>query len=86
MVAAREAFSAFLDTHTPQAPRIPVIANFTAEPYPDDAAGIRQRLADQITGSVRWVDSMRQLRALGVDTIIEQGPGQVLTRLWKVVA
>jgi trans-AT polyketide synthase/acyltransferase/oxidoreductase domain-containing protein len=86
MVAAREAFTAFLDTHTPQAPRIPVIANVTAEPYPEGAAGIRQRLADQITGSVRWADSMRRLRALGVDTIIEQGPGQVLTRLWKVVA
>lgn len=86
MAAAREEFTAFLDTHTPQAPRIPVVANVTAEPYPDDPSGIRQRLAEQITGSVRWVDSMRRLRELGVDTIMEQGPGRVLTRLWDAVS
>ena len=58
-------------------PGIPVISNFTAEPVstPDE---IRETLEAQVTGSVRWLGSMRLLLEQGNDLFIELGPGGVL--------
>ncbi|WP_216321589.1 ACP S-malonyltransferase [Deinococcus aestuarii] len=58
----------------------PVVANVTAEPNSDPAT-LPDLLARQITGSVRWVETVRRLAALGADTFIEFGPGTVLTGL-----
>lgn len=60
----------------------PVVANVTAEPN-DDPAALPGLLARQITGSVRWVETVRRLADLGADTFIEFGPGTVLTGLVK---
>lgn len=60
----------------------PVVANVTAEANGDPAA-LPDLLARQITGSVRWVETVQTLAALGVDTFIEFGPGAVLTGLVK---
>lgn len=60
----------------------PVVANVTAEPNGDPAA-LPDLLARQITGSVRWVETIQRLAALGADTFIEFGPGTVLTGLVK---
>jgi malonyl CoA-acyl carrier protein transacylase len=78
--AARE-FEAFLAPFEFAAPRTPVIANLTAQPYPADAAAAKALLVGQITGSVRWVESVRYLAAQGVDRFEEMGPGNVLARL-----
>lgn len=80
--AARE-FADFLAPMTFAAPRLPVIANVTAEPYPieDATEAAKALLVRQITGSVHWVRSVRRLVADGVDTFTEIGPGNVLTRL-----
>lgn len=85
--AARE-FADFLAPMTFSAPRLPVIANVTAEPYPvmdapveDASEAVKALLVRQITGSVQWVRSVRRLVADGVDTFTEIGPGNVLTRL-----
>ncbi len=78
--AARE-FEAFLAPFDFAAPRVPVIANLTAQPYPADGAAAKALLVGQITGSVRWVESVRHLAAQGVDRFEEMGPGNVLTRL-----
>jgi [acyl-carrier-protein] S-malonyltransferase len=68
---------------TPLAPpTVPVIANTTALPLTTSAA-IREELISQLTGSVRWTESIRYLLAQGVDTFIEVGPGDVLTGLIK---
>ncbi|GGR12452.1 ACP S-malonyltransferase [Deinococcus ruber] len=60
----------------------PVVANVSAQPV-SDAGQVAALLAQQITGSVRWVESIQQLAALGVDTFVEFGNGTVLTGLVK---
>ena len=59
---------------------VPVVSNIDAEPR-TDPEGIREALGRQMTGSVRWEQSVRRLIAAGVDTFVEVGPGNVLTKL-----
>ena len=65
------------------APRIPVVANVTAELYPttDASEAVKSLLVQQITKSVRWTESIRFLIARGVSEFRELGPGNVLARL-----
>ncbi|MBZ4653835.1 MAG: [Acyl-carrier-protein] S-malonyltransferase [Peptococcaceae bacterium] len=65
--------------------RIPVVANITAE-ITTDPAEIRQNLIDQVSGSVRWEQSIRKLIDLGVSVFVEIGPGKVLSGLIKKIA
>lgn len=58
----------------------PVVANVTAE-INDDPLHTADLLGRQITGSVRWVESIQVLAGLGVDVFIEFGPGTVLSGL-----
>lgn len=62
------------ELHTPQ---IPVISNFLARSAEGPDA-IRASLKDQVTGSVRWIESIRLLREQGHELFIELGPGKVL--------
>ncbi|MFW5940346.1 MAG: ACP S-malonyltransferase [Chloroflexota bacterium] len=61
---------------------IPVVANTSAQPMttPEE---IRGELIAQLTGNVRWAESMRFLRQEGVQSFVEVGPGDVLTSLMK---
>ncbi|MFG3105181.1 ACP S-malonyltransferase [Streptomyces tendae] len=77
--AARE-FATFLAGFELRDPRIPVIANVTARPYRPGEVG--RLLAAQVHSAVRWSESMAHLRSRGVDRVVEQGPGRVLTGLW----
>ncbi|MGE5507913.1 MAG: ACP S-malonyltransferase [Chitinophagales bacterium] len=61
---------------------IPVVANFTAAPE-KTAAEIKANLVNQITGAVRWEESMRFLIGQGVRTFVEVGPGKVLAGLLR---
>lgn len=63
-------------------PEVPVITNVGAEPY-KDASEIRGLLKAQLTNPVRWVDVIRRMKQDGIDTIVEIGPGKVLTGLVK---
>ncbi|MGV9910130.1 ACP S-malonyltransferase [Streptomyces tendae] len=81
--AARE-FAAFLAGFELRDPRIPVIANVTARPYRPGEVG--RLLAAQVHSAVRWSESMAHLRSRGVDRVVEQGPGRVLTGLWDAAA
>ena len=62
------------------APVSPVIGNTSGRPL-DSAAAIRQELNAQLTGSVRWTESMRHAVEGSVQTAVEIGPGSVLTGL-----
>jgi [acyl-carrier-protein] S-malonyltransferase len=64
------------------APRIPVINNIEvkAESGPDR---IRAALYEQAFGPVRWVECVRAIKARGVSTIVECGPGKVLAGMCK---
>ena len=83
MAGAAEAFADFLAPMSFAAPKIPVIANVTAQPYPTDGASesIKSLLARQITHSVQWTQSIRFLISQGVTQFSEMGPGNVLTRM-----
>ena len=67
---------------TVHAPIVPLIANVTAGRVtePDD---IRARLVQQVTGTVRWRESILAMRDMGVDTVLELGAGKVLTGLTR---
>ncbi|MEU7693424.1 ACP S-malonyltransferase [Microbispora hainanensis] len=81
MRPAAEEFAAFLREVEFAPPRVPVVANVTARPYPRD--GVADLLARQIASPVRWWDSMSYLFHRGVREIAEVGPGTVLTGLWR---
>lgn len=63
-------------------PRLPVVANVTARAESDPEA-IRDLLVRQVTGLVRWRESVLWLKEQGVATLIELGQGKVLSGLVK---
>ncbi|NVK35350.1 MAG: ACP S-malonyltransferase [Rhodobacteraceae bacterium] len=66
-------------------PCVPLVANVLAAPI-TDPADIRNRLVDQVTGTVRWRESISWLAGEGVDTFYEIGSGKVLTGMVKRIA
>ncbi len=66
-------------------PQVPVVANIAGQVL-TSADQIRTELAAQMTAPVEWVGSVRQMVASGVDTFVEIGPGQVLSRLIKRIS
>lgn len=60
------------------APRVPLIANVLAEPV-NDPVRIGQLLVAQVTGAVRWRESVLAMEAMGVDEIWEIGAGKALS-------
>src|ERR1700739_2039210 len=81
MASARAQLIPILDAATIRPPGQIVVANVTAAPVKEPAE-IRQTLADQVTGSVRWVETITYLLdQAGCDLLIELGPGQVLAGL-----
>jgi [acyl-carrier-protein] S-malonyltransferase len=62
-----------------------VVANVTAQPS-RDAAHVKDLLHQQVTGSVRWEESVQALVEQGVDEAYEVGPGKVLAGLCKRIA
>lgn len=66
-------------------PRVPFVANSTAAPM-TDAGQIGDQLVYQLTHPVRWVQCVETMTAAGVTTMIEFGPGRVLTGLIKRIA
>lgn len=81
MQAAQEQFATFLADFNFAALQIPVVANCTAQPY--HSHDIASNLAQQITHSVRWVESIEYLLAQNEVDFTEIGPGTVLTGLVK---
>lgn len=80
MQPAADVMSEALRQVTISAPSVPLVANVLASAISDPEA-IRTRLIEQVTGMVRWRESMLYLRAQGVDTLYEVGAGRVLTGL-----
>ncbi len=67
------------------APAVPLVANVMAE-YVSDPEVIRQLLVEQVTGMVRWVDSVLAMQAHGITRVVEIGHGNVLAGLIKRIA
>ncbi len=66
-------------------PRVPVVANVTAEPT-QDPARIKDLLVQQVTASVRWEESIQTVEKLGVTRAYELGSGAVLKGLVRRIA
>ena len=67
------------------APAVPVVANVEASPLGDPDA-IRSALVRQVTGTVRWRESVARMAEDEVDDFVEVGAGKVLTGLVKRIA
>jgi [acyl-carrier-protein] S-malonyltransferase len=80
MQPAADVMKEALSQVTISAPAVPLVANVLASAI-SDPEEIRTRLVEQVTGMVRWRESMLYLRAQGVDTVYEVGAGRVLTGL-----
>ena len=63
-------------------PSIPIICNINALPE-KETSKLKQNLIDQVTGTVRWRETMNLANKLGVNKIIELGNGKVLTGIAK---
>lgn len=86
MQPAADAMAAALAEVQMNAPAVPVISNVLAAPITDPAE-IRQRLVEQVTGVVRWTESVTWLAGEGgVTQLVELGTGRVLTGLAKRIA
>lgn len=82
MEPAAEIMAAALSKTNLRAPVLPVVANVTTAPV-SDVAVIRQLLFEQVTGMVRWRESVEAMAALGVHGFVEFGAGRVLSGMIK---
>jgi [acyl-carrier-protein] S-malonyltransferase len=85
MQPAAEAMREALAAVTIMPPKAPLVANVHAAPISEPEA-IRAGLVDQVTGAVRWRESVGFMAAKGVSTFYEIGAGKVLTGLVKRIA
>lgn len=81
MLPAQEALSLLLQTLDFAAPTIPVVSGVSG--HAEDADMLKQLLCEQMTAVVCWVDVLCELERLKIDTAIEVGSGDVLTRLGR---
>jgi [acyl-carrier-protein] S-malonyltransferase len=84
MQPAQDRLAADLQALSFAQPRVPVISNVYARPI-EDAESAREALVRQVTGSVKWSESMQWLAAKDVSTFIEVGPGKVLCGLMRQI-
>ena len=82
MAAAATEFQGVLEQVSFNDAKVPILLNVDPTPT-TDAALLKQRLIQQMTGSVRWREISLQLPELGIETVVEVGPGKVLTGLIK---
>jgi len=85
MQPAAEAMAEALSKVEIKEPVVPLVANVLAAPI-SDPAEIRKRLVEQVTGTVRWRESMLAMAAQGVSEFYEIGSGKVLAGLVKRIA
>jgi len=80
MATAQAKLASVLAETKLEVPRVPVISNFEARAVTEPVA-VRAALTSQVTGSVRWVESMQGLIAAGHSLFIELGPDATLAGL-----
>jgi [acyl-carrier-protein] S-malonyltransferase len=85
MQPAADVMAEALSGVTMNDPAVPLIANVAAAPV-SDAATIRDNLVKQVTGTVRWRESVEWMAANGVTAMVELGAGKVLTGMARRMA
>jgi [acyl-carrier-protein] S-malonyltransferase len=84
MQPARDALAPVLEGIAFSPAKIPVVVNVDAK-LVTDGPELRDALIRQVTGAVRWTESMQLLIAQGVTTFVEVGPGKVLSGLLRQI-
>jgi len=79
MQDAADQFAYFLRDFQLNSCQIPVIANYSAQPYTD--MDIKLNLVKQITNPVRWSETIHYLKQQQETDFVELGPGTVLTKM-----
>jgi [acyl-carrier-protein] S-malonyltransferase len=82
MQPAADAMKVALEEVVLMPPRVPLVSNVLASEL-SDPASIKQRLVEQVTGLVRWRESVHYMKSRGVDVLVECGTGKVLSGLVK---
>ncbi|MCB0349327.1 MAG: ACP S-malonyltransferase [Bdellovibrionales bacterium] len=84
MKPAQDKMQALLEAENIATAKAPIVQNFDAKAHtnPDE---IRQNLIYQITGSVRWTESVISMKQMGIRLFLELGPGKVLSGLVKKI-
>lgn len=82
MAPAAEAMEVALSGSTVMTPRVPVVSNVRASPVTDPSEIVRL-LVEQVTGTVRWRESVIYMAGAGVNRMVEVGAGKVLCGLVK---
>ena len=82
MQPAVDGMAEILPTISFREPAVPIIANTTAQPLTTGEA-VKKELLDQLSNSVQWQGSIEYMLSQGVTSIIEIGPGRVLTGLMR---
>jgi len=82
MAPAADAMAEALATAPITAPMIPLVSNISAAKM-TEPSDIRRLLVEQVTGMVRWRESMLAMAAMGVTSFVELGAGKVLSGLAK---
>lgn len=86
MAKAGEQLKAVLDDTPMASPQIPVAQNYTGAITEGGVDAIKENLVSQVAGSVRWEDCVNTFLELGADTVIEFGPGNVLSGLMRRIS
>lgn len=84
MESARAELQTAIENTDIQSPVCPIYQNIDAKPYTDPSA-IKQNLIAQLTGAVRWTQTVQHMLADGATSFTEVGPGNVLQGLVKKV-
>ncbi len=84
MQPAREELAAAIESTHFESPSCPIYQNVNAQPS-QDVATIKVNLIAQLTGAVRWTQSVQNMIADGATTFVECGPGKVLQGLVKKI-
>ncbi len=84
MQPAQDALAPVLRALPFSRPDVPIVVNVDAAPTCDEEV-LRESLIRQVTGSVRWTESMQALIAEGFTTFVEVGPGRVLSGLLRQI-
>ena len=82
MQPAADAMRTALETVPLATPRVALVANVLASEITEPSA-IKQRLVEQVTGLVRWRESVQYMKSRGVEMLVECGTGKVLSGLVK---
>lgn len=85
MEPAREELAAAIEATNFNAPVCPIYQNVNAQPS-TDVATIKANLIAQLTGAVKWTQSVQNMVADGATNFVECGPGKVLQGLVKKIA